>query len=126
MFKTATKAPLSGFFKNTINRMKRPLSITIICGLSVINAGYMALQVLTGMASLVTPWYPLYLGVLIGAELLCALGLWNMQRWAAYLYCGILSATIGMGLWLGSMGLIPMLLSGYAIVTMLYFSKHMR
>ena len=77
-------------------------------------------------SSSVTPWYPFYLSALIIAELFCALGLWNMQKWAAYLYCAILGAMIAVGLSLGTMGLIPTLLSGYAIVTMLYFAKRMR
>lgn len=126
MFKTATKAPLSSFFKNTVNRMKRPFSITLICALSVFNAGYMLVQVLSGVAGLITPWYPVYLGVLIVAELLCALGLWNMQKWAAYLYCGIIAVTFGVGFMFGGMSTLAMGLSAYAFFTMLYFAKRMR
>lgn len=68
----------------------RPLSITIFCVFAFIGVFPTVFLVFSPLAQAVGSWYPPFLGFSGAVGLTCAIGLWMMRRWAAYLYAGML------------------------------------
>src|SRR6266545_713255 len=103
----------------TIEKAKRPISITIICVLGFVGALISFPLVFTPIARQIGAWYPPYLGFSAVVGLACMVGLWMMKKWAAYTYTGfvvlnqfVLFAT---GLWTIMALLIPAIVIFFAL-----------
>jgi hypothetical protein len=104
----------------------RPVLITIMCVLGFIGLPFVAWMIVSGMASQISPTYPVLLGVssLIGAA--CMVGLWLMRKWAVYVYTGfaVINQVIlaAMSLW----NPLALILPGIFIVIMFIYLPRMR
>jgi hypothetical protein len=64
----------------------RPVAITIICVVCCIGALFALWLVFSSAAEHVAPWYPVALAASAVIGLACVVGLWQMRRWAVYVY----------------------------------------
>jgi hypothetical protein len=87
----------------TIEKAKRPASITFICILGFIGALISAPLVFSPAVQQIGSWYPPYLGFSALVGLTCMVGLWMMKKWAAYTYTGFVILNqfllLATGLW---------------------------
>lgn len=72
----------------SIEKVKRPTSITVICVIGFLGALIAVPLILSPFAQQIGPWYPPYLGFASAVGLVCMIGLWMMKKWAAYAYTG--------------------------------------
>jgi hypothetical protein len=70
-------------------KMKRPLAITIICIISFIGAVFIIPVIFSDLAKQVGSWYPPYLAFSTIVSFACMVGLWQLKKWAAYTYTGL-------------------------------------
>jgi hypothetical protein len=89
----------------------KPLAITAICIIGVINAIQMINLVLSPMSKQVGAIYPLYFSLSVALGLACIGGLWLLKRWAALVYGALLICNqivlLLMGYWSLSAVIIP-------------------
>ena len=89
----------------------KPLVITAICIIGIINAIQMINLVLSPMSKQVGAIYPLYFTLSVALSLLCIGGLWLLKRWAALAYGAVLICNqivlLVMGYWELSAAIIP-------------------
>ncbi|MEY2498614.1 MAG: hypothetical protein QOD12_2170 [Verrucomicrobiota bacterium] len=82
---------------------QRPVAITIICILGFIGAALTIPLIFSNVASAVGGWYPPYLGLSAVIGLVCMIGLWQMRKWAVFLYtafCVVNQVVLmAMGVW---------------------------
>ena len=101
---------------------EKPLVITAICIISIINAIQMINLVLSPMTKQVGAIYPLYFSLSVALSLICIGGLWLLKRWAAFVYGAVLICNqivlLVMGYWSLSTAIIP------AVIVVLIF-KHL-
>lgn len=90
---------------------EKPLVITAICIIGIINAIQMINLVLSPMSKQVGAIYPLYFTLSVALSLLCIGGLWLLKRWAALAYGAVLICNqiilLVMGYWELSAAIIP-------------------
>jgi hypothetical protein len=90
---------------------EKPLVITAICIIGIINAIQMINLVLSPMSKQVGAIYPLYFTVSVALSLACVGGLWLLKRWAALVYGAVLICNqvvlLLMGYWSLSAAIIP-------------------
>lgn len=95
---------------------EKPIAITALCIIGLINATQMINLILSPMAKQLGTIYPLYFSVSVVVSLACIIGLWFLKRWAALVYGVILVcnqvALLGMGLWELSAAVIPIIIIG--------------
>src|SRR6266487_6964705 len=65
---------------------KRPTAITVVCILGFIGAAITIPLIFSASARQIGSWYLPYLGLSAVIGVICMIGLWNMKKWAAYLY----------------------------------------
>jgi len=103
----------------TIEKAKRPISITIICVLGFVGALISFPLVFTPIARQIGTWYPPYLGFSAIVGLACMVGLWMMKKWAAYTYTGFVVLNqfvlLATGLWTIMALLIPAIVIFFAL-----------
>ena len=97
----------------------RPTSLTIICIVGFIGALVAFPMIFSPMARLIGPWYPPYLAFGAAVGLVCMVGLWNMKRWAAYGYTGLVALNqvvlLAMGVWNAMALLVPAVIVFFAL-----------
>jgi hypothetical protein len=90
---------------------QRPAAITVICILGFIGAALTIPLIFSSVASAIGAWYPPYLGLSAIIGLVCMIGLWQMRKWAVYLYTAfcVLNQVVlmAMGVWTIFALLIP-------------------
>ena len=90
---------------------EKPLVITAICIIGIINAIQMINLVLSPMSKQAGAIYPLYFTLSVALSLLCIGGLWLLKRWAALAYGAVLICNqivlLVMGYWELSAAIIP-------------------
>jgi len=90
---------------------EKPLVITAICIIGIINAIQMINLVLSPVSKQVGAIYPFYFTLSVVLSLLCIGGLWLLKRWAALAYGAVLICNqivlLAMGYWELSAALIP-------------------
>jgi len=101
---------------------EKPLIITAICVIGVINAIQMINLVFSPMSKQVGAIYPLYFSLSVVLSLVCIGGLWFLKRWAAFAYGVVLICNqivlLMMGYWELAAAIIP------AVIILLMF-KHL-
>jgi hypothetical protein len=101
---------------------EKPLVISAICIIGIINAIQMLSLILSPMAKQLGAIYPFYFSVSVLISLVCIGGLWLLKRWAALLYMVVLICNqvvlVVMGYWELTAAIIPM-----AIILLLF--KHL-
>lgn len=101
---------------------EKPLVISAICMIGIINAVQMLNLILSPMAKQAGAIYPLYFSMSVVISLICIGGLWLLKRWAALLYTVVLICNqvvlVVMGYWELTAAIIPM-----AIMLLLF--KHL-
>jgi hypothetical protein len=101
---------------------EKPLVITAICIIGIINAIQMINLVLSPMSKQVGAIYPLYFTLSVALSLACIVGLWLLKRWAVFVYGSVLICNqivlLVMGYWSLSAAIIP------AVIIVLMF-KHL-
>ncbi len=90
---------------------EKPLIITAICVIGIINAIQMINLVFSPMSKQVGAIYPLYFSLSVVLSLICIGGLWLLKRWAALVYGALLICNqivlLVMGYWELSAAIIP-------------------
>ena len=90
---------------------EKPLVITAICIIGIINAIQMINLVLSPVSKQVGAIYPFYFTLSVVLSLLCIGGLWLLKRWAALAYGAVLICNqivlLAMGYWELSAAIIP-------------------
>jgi hypothetical protein len=90
---------------------KKPLIITAICVIGIINAIQMINLVFSPISKQVGAVYPLYFSLSVVLSLVCIAGLWFLKRWAAIAYGVVLAANqiilMVMGYWEPAAAIIP-------------------
>ncbi|MFZ2169275.1 MAG: hypothetical protein WAW61_06500 [Methylococcaceae bacterium] len=90
---------------------EKPLVITAICVIGIINAIQMINLVFSPMSKQVGAIYPLYFSLSVVLSLVCIGGLWLLKRWAALVYGALLICNqivlLMMGYWELSAAIIP-------------------
>ena len=93
---------------------EKPLVITAICIIGIINAIQMINLVLSPVSKQVGAIYPFYFTLSVVLSLLCIGGLWLLKRWAALAYGAVLICNqivlLAMGYWELSAALIPVVI----------------
>ena len=101
---------------------EKPLIISAICMIGLINAIQMLSLILSPMAKQAGAIYPLYFSLSVVISLICIAGLWLLKRWAALLYTVLLICNqivlVVMGYWELTAAIIPV-----AIIVLLF--KHL-
>ncbi len=94
-------------------KKKRPISITVVCVLGLLGFTIAIPTVFTNVASRVGDWYPPFLGASSIVGFVCMYGLWQMKKWAAYLYTGLFIFNqiimYTMGLWSAFSLILPLI-----------------
>jgi hypothetical protein len=103
-------------------KIERPLAITAICIIGVINATQMINLIMSPMAKQIGSVYPFYFTLSVAIGLACIGGLWFLKRWAALAYGALLICNqlvlLKMGFWEVSAAVIP-------VVIVLLLFKHL-
>ena len=90
---------------------EKPLAITAICIIGIINAIQMINLVLSPMSKQAGAVYPLYFTLSVALSLICIGGLWLLKRWAVFVYGTVLIfnqiVLLVMGYWSFSAAIIP-------------------
>jgi len=90
---------------------EKPLVITAICIIGIINAIQMINLVLSPMSKQAGAIYPLYFTLSVALSLACIVGLWLLKRWAVFVYGSVLICNqivlLVMGYWSLSAAIIP-------------------
>jgi len=93
---------------------EKPLAITAICIIGIINAIQMINLVLSPMSKQAGSVYPLYFTLSVALSLACIAGLWLLKRWAALFYGAVLICNqivlLMMGYWSFSAAIIPVVI----------------
>ena len=93
---------------------EKPLAITAICIIGIINAIQMINLVLSPMSKQAGAVYPLYFTLSVALSLACIAGLWLLKRWAALFYGAVLICNqivlLMMGYWSFSAAIIPVVI----------------
>jgi hypothetical protein len=101
---------------------EKPLIISAICMIGIINAIQMLSLIFSPMAKQAGAVYPLYFSGSVLFSLLCIAGLWLLKRWAALVYTALLICNqvvlLVMGYWELTAAIIPV-----AIILLLF--KHL-
>jgi hypothetical protein len=101
---------------------EKPLSISAVCIISIINAIQMLNLILSPMAKQAGAVYPLYFSISVIVSLVCIGGLWLLKRWAALVFMAVLICNqvvlLVMGYWELTAAIIP------AVIILLLF-KHL-
>jgi hypothetical protein len=101
---------------------EKPLVITAICVIGIINAIQMINLGFSPMSKQVGAIYPLYFSLSVVLSVVCIGGLWLLKRWAALLYGAVLICNqivlLLMGYWELSAAIIP-------VVVILLMLKHL-
>ncbi len=102
----------------------KPLAITAICVIGLINASQIMLFLLSPLVKQLGVLYPLYFGAAALISIACIIGLWLLRRWAAFVYIAVLFGNqlvlLTMGLWEPTALVVPLVISG---VILRYFNK---
>jgi hypothetical protein len=100
----------------------KPLVITAICIIGIINAIQMINLVLSPMSRQAGAIYPLYFSLSVILSLTCIGGLWLLKRWAALVYATLLICNqivlLVMGYWS-----LPAVIIPAAIILLIF--KHL-
>ena len=75
---------------------RRPIAITIICVIGLIGALITLPLLFSDAVARVArsaPWYPVLLAASAVTGLACMIGLWQMRRWAVYVYTAMFAVT---------------------------------
>lgn len=103
---------------------EKPLAITAICVIGLINATQMINLILSPMAKQLGAGYPVYFMLSVLVSLACIGGLWFLKRWAALAYGAILICNqlvlLKMGFWELTAAVIPVIIIGLLFK---YFDK---
>lgn len=98
---------------------EKPLVITAVCVIGIINAIQMINLVFSPMSKQVGAIYPLYFSLSVVFSLVCIGGLWFLKRWAALVYAVVLICNqivlLMMGYWELTAAIIP------AVIILLMF-----
>jgi hypothetical protein len=94
---------------------QRPTAITVICVLGFIGALIVIPLIFSPLAERVGSWYPPYLGFSAVVGFICMIGLWQMKKWAAYLYTGFTLVNQIILLTMGSWNILALILPGIVI-----------
>ena len=73
---------------------KRPISITVVCGIGLFTALSTAPLFFTSIPLQIGAWFLPYLVFSTVVSLVCIGGLWMMKKWAAYAYLGFLGLNL--------------------------------
>ncbi|WP_305908721.1 hypothetical protein Q9L42_009285 [Methylomarinum sp. Ch1-1] len=92
-------------------KLQKPMAITIICFIGVINAAQLSFMVWSPVSRQLGAFYPYYFASSAVISLVSVTGLWFLRKWAAWLYIFALISNqlvlVSMGLWEFSAVLIP-------------------
>ncbi len=92
----------------------KPIAVTAICVIGLVNAIQMVNLVLSPVSRHVGAVYPLYFSLAIVLSLVCIAGLWMLRRWAAVSYAALLACNqavlSAMGYWEVSAAVIPVII----------------
>ena len=106
--------------------MSRPTSITVICVLGFIGAGFglLALPLILSHTSMFPGWYLPYLLVSAVTGFVLMIGMWKMKKWGALGYAGFSAFNqvvllIG-GLWTPMALIVPAIVS---VIALTHLSK---
>jgi len=95
---------------------EKPLAVTAICVIGLINATQMINLILSPMARQLGTFYPVYFMLSVIISLACIGGLWFLKRWAALAYGLILICNqlvlLKMGFWELTAAVIPVIIIG--------------
>ncbi|MDP2687978.1 MAG: hypothetical protein Q8O62_12195 [Aequorivita sp.] len=105
--------------------IKRPIAITIICILGFIGAIFTIPLIFSDKASIIGSWYPPYLGFSAIVGLICMIGLWQMKKWAAYLYTGFVGLNQIVLLTMDVWNIMAIILPGIVIGITYFYLKRM-
>lgn len=82
---------------------KRPISITVVCGIGLFTALSTVPLFFTSIPLQIGAWFLPYLAFSTVVSLVCIGGLWMMKKWAAYAYLGFLALNLAVpfvtGIW---------------------------
>ena len=102
-------------------RKQRTPIITVICVLGFVGAIITVPLIFSDTAASIGSWYPPYLGLSAILGFVCMVGLWQMKKWAVYLYITVVLLNqvvlLAMGVWSIGAIVIP------GIVAALAFSQ---
>ena len=114
--------------ENEIVKNKRPTAITVICILGFIGAAFTIVLLFTDIAEEVGDWYPPYLTLTSILGFVCMVGLWQMKKWAAYTYTGLVGLNqivlLAMGVWGFGSIFIPAIVVGIALSNVKKMNGH--
>jgi hypothetical protein len=93
----------------------RPTSITVICVLGLLGAAGAIPLIMSGAAAQVGSWYPLALGLASVVGAVCMFGLWNMKKWAVYVYTGLTILNQFVLMFMGVWNILALVIPGVVI-----------
>lgn len=98
-----------------VEKPKRPTAITVICIIGFLGPLAIIPVLLSGVASQIGAWYLPHLAISSIIGLTCMIGLWNMKKWAAYLYAAMVLINQVVLLTMGVWNLTALLIPGIVI-----------
>jgi|ERR1051325_2725081 len=102
----------------------RPIAVTIVCVIGFVGALYALVLVFSSTAQSIAPWYPVLLAASAVIGFACMVGLWQMRRWAVYVYTAMFTVVqlllIATDLWTPKALILP---ATYVAVMFMYLPR---
>jgi hypothetical protein len=106
--------------------VQRPIAITIVCVIGIIGVLFTVPLIFSPAAADIAPWYPVVLTASALVGLACMIGLWQMRRWAVYVYTAMFAVVqllfMASSLWTAKSLILP----ATVIVIMFVYLPRMR
>lgn len=94
----------------------KPIALTAVCIIGLVNAIQMLNALLAPMVKQLGAFYPWYFGAAGLLSIGCVMGLWFLQRWAAWAYGVVLlvnqAVLLSIGLWEPTSMVVPVVIIG--------------
>lgn len=94
----------------------KPIALTAVCLIGLVNAIQMLNALLAPMVKQLGAFYPWYFGAAGLLGIVCVVGLWFLQRWAAWVYGVLLlvnqAVLLSIGLWEPTSLVVPVVIIG--------------
>lgn len=104
---------------------KRPALITTVCIIGYIAVVFYFVGVFAPTIKKLGDFYPAILGLIVAANFISVIGVWNMKRWGVNLYIIIFFAKLIFQILINDIGMIGTFISIFFICAVLPYYRRM-